>query len=138
MGLLEVSALEFPKELVTLSLIGNRLEKADELIMKLQYLSLKALWINGNPVADDPDLKNFVDKKTKIEIFNSKFTKHCLGWGLKFAHSGKLSEANDPDNTKTKVLNLDDRNIFEVDIAVLKSFTNLRKLSLKGHSLDSP
>jgi hypothetical protein len=51
MDLLDVSNLEFRKDLVTLSLMNNRLENAQELIAKLQYLNLKILWLNGNPVA---------------------------------------------------------------------------------------
>lgn len=53
MGLVDVSAVEFPRTLITLSLVDNELSNAEELISKLQYLNLKVLWLNGNPVAED-------------------------------------------------------------------------------------
>ena len=62
---------------MTLSLFGNKLENPDELISKLQYLNLKVLWLNGNPVADNEKIKEYVNSKTRIEMFNSKFTKNC-------------------------------------------------------------
>ena len=52
MDLLDISALEMPKNLITLSLINNRLENPEELISKLQYLNLRILWLNDNPVAE--------------------------------------------------------------------------------------
>ncbi len=54
MELLELSNVEFPKTLITLSLMNNRLENVAELISKIQYLNLKVLWVNGNPLASAP------------------------------------------------------------------------------------
>ena len=51
MDLIDVGALEFPPNLMILSLCNNKLENPEELISKLQYLNLKILWLNGNPVA---------------------------------------------------------------------------------------
>ncbi len=51
MDLFELSNLEFPSTLVTLSFINNRLENVEELINKIQYLNLKGLWTNDNPLA---------------------------------------------------------------------------------------
>ena len=58
MELTELSHLEFPPNTVTLSLMSNQLteDKVDEIIKKLEYLNLKVLWINENPVADSEKL----------------------------------------------------------------------------------
>lgn len=134
MDLLDISALEFPKNLVTLSLVGNRLENPDDLISKLQYLNLRVLWLNGNSVAQNEKMVEYVNTKTRIELFNSKFTKHCTEWGLKYAHYRKVADASNIENGKIYTLNLDDRNIFIIDLTLIESFTNLRSLSLKGHN----
>lgn len=134
MDLLDISALEFPKNLVTLSLIGNRLENPDDLISKLQYLNLRVLWLNGNSVADNEKMTEYVNTKTRIELFNSKFTKHCTEWGLKFAHYRKVADASNIENGKIYTLDLDDRNIFKIDLTLIENFTNLRSISLKGHN----
>ncbi len=54
MQLTELSHLEFPPNTITLSLMSNELgeDKVDEIIKKLEYLNLKALWINDNPVCE--------------------------------------------------------------------------------------
>ena len=52
MDLTELSHLEFPNNTVTLSLISNNLTSEEELLKKLQYLELKILWINGNPIEE--------------------------------------------------------------------------------------
>lgn len=137
MEMLEVGALEFPKNLITLSLMNNRLENAEELINKLQYLNLRVLWLNGNPVASNSDLRTYVENKTRIEMFNSKFTKNTGDWGIKFAHSKKIKYANEVDKQSIYVLNLDNRNIYEVDPTVLEGFTNLRSLSIKDHPTET-
>lgn len=62
MDLLEVSNLEFPSSLVTLSLINNRLENVDELINKIKGLNLKGFWVNENPLASNEKLNQFVEK----------------------------------------------------------------------------
>lgn len=94
------------------------MENAGELINKLQYLNLKALWLNKNPVAEDQEMKEFVDRKTRIEIYNSVFTKNTTAWGIKYAHSRNLEYANTALNSQVYVLNLDGRNIFNSDIQV--------------------
>ena len=57
MELTEVSAIEFPQDLLTLSLCDNKIEDPSGLIAKIQYLNLRVLWLNGNPVADDPKMQ---------------------------------------------------------------------------------
>lgn len=54
MELTELSHLEFPPNTITLSLMENMLEEStiDDIIKKLKYLNLKALWMNDNPVAE--------------------------------------------------------------------------------------
>jgi hypothetical protein len=94
MELLELSNVEFPKTLITLSLMNNRLENVCELINKIQYLNLKALWVNGNPFSSAPELLEFVEKKTRIELFNRKFTKQATEWGVKYAHSKNVNFAD--------------------------------------------
>lgn len=113
-------------------------DKIDEIIKKLEYLNLKVLWINDNPIADSQKLSEYVETKTKIEIFNSQFTKHCTAWGIKYAHDRNLEFAYDPILEHVYQLNLEDRNIFAIDLAILKKFKNLRLLSIKGHSLEDP
>lgn len=134
MDLLDVTNVEFRKDLVTLSLMNNRLENAQELIAKLQYLNLKVLWLNGNPLAKDQQLNLWIENKTKVQLFNSKFTTHCTEWGLKYAHSRSIAYARDTPSAEVNTLNLDDRNIFKIDIALFNSFKQLRSISIKGHT----
>ena len=41
-----------------------------ELISKIQYLNLKVMWLNGNPLEKDAALREFVEGKTRIELYN--------------------------------------------------------------------
>ena len=41
-----------------------------ELISKIQYLNLKVMWLNGNPLEKDATLREFVEGKTRIELYN--------------------------------------------------------------------
>ena len=95
-------------------------------------------WVNDNPVAESEKLQEYIDAKTKIELYNSKFTKHCTTWGVKYAHDRNLEFAYDPVLEHVFQLNLDDRNIFAIDLTVLNKFKNLRSLSIKQHSLEHP
>lgn len=135
MGLIDISALEFPNNLLTLSLIDNKLQNPDEIISKLQYLNLRILWLNNNSVANDEKLREYVDTKTRIEMFNSKFTKHCTEWGLKYAHYKTIAGAY-TENGKIYNLDLDDRDIYNIDVYLFESFTNLRSISLRGHTIN--
>jgi hypothetical protein len=96
-------------------------------------VNLRALWLNGNPLASNADLAKYIASKTRIEIFNSEFTRHCTEWGLKYASCRDLRTAAVTENGKIFTLNLDNRNIFIVDPSLFENFTNLRSLSLKGH-----
>lgn len=69
-------------------------------------------------------------------MYNSKLTKHCTAWGLKYAHNRSIEFAYDPVHQHVYQLNLDDRNIFCVDLTIFKKFKNLRSLSIKGHSVN--
>jgi Leucine-rich repeat (LRR) protein len=133
MELLELSNVEFPKTLVTLSLMNNRLENVGELINKIQYLNLKALWVNGNPLTSAPELLEFIEKKTRIELFNRKFTKQATEWGVKYAHSKSVNFADITTNGEIYKLELDGRDVFNLDLTILESFKNLRSLSIKDH-----
>ena len=66
MELTELSHLEFPKNTITLSLVSNELTNEEELIKKIEYLDLKVLWVNSNPLEDSEVLQEYVDNKTKI------------------------------------------------------------------------
>lgn len=46
--------------------MNNRLENVQELINKIQYLNLKVLWLNGNPLENDSAILEFIDKKTRV------------------------------------------------------------------------
>ena len=69
-------------------------------------------------------------------MFNSKFTKHCTEWGLKYAHYKTISGTS-IENGKIYNLDLDDRDIYKIDYYLLESFTNLRSISLRGHSISN-
>lgn len=107
------------------------------MIAKLQYLNLRILWLNDNPVADSEVLAEYVEKKSRIEMWNSKFTKHCTEWGLKYSNYKSVSAAANTENSKVYVLDLDDRNIFNIDQSLFLNFTNLKALSIKGHTVSN-
>lgn len=68
-------------------------------------------------------------------MYNSKLTSHCTEWAIKYIQKRSMKFAfNEPNKNITK-LNLDDRNIFEIDIKLLNKFPNLHELSLKGHEM---
>lgn len=115
--------------------MNNRLQNAEEIINKLQYLNLRVLWLNGNPVADNADLRTYIQNKTRIELLNSKFTKNCGEWGIKYAHSKNIAHASNTPKHEIYTLNLDNRNIFAIDLSVFDGFTNLRSISLKNHQI---
>ena len=80
-------------------------------------------------------LHDYVINKTKIEVFNSKFTKHCSEFGIKYSQTKNLADTFNEHPNNIASLNLDERNVFEINVDVLQNFTNLTSLSMKGHSL---
>ena len=48
-------------------------------------------------------------------MYNSKFTKNCTSWGLKYAHNRDIKMANDPRNDQIYKLNLDERGLFRLN-----------------------
>lgn len=118
-------------------MISNHLTNEEELIKKMQYLDLKVLWVNGNPIEESEALGEFVKNKTKIEMFNSKFTRNCTEWGLKYVQKKNAKYAFDEPSKNITKLNLDDRNIYQIDIGLLNAFPNLHDLSLKNHEVSS-
>ena len=79
-------------------------------------------------------MHNYVNTKSRIEIFNSKFTCHTTEWGIKYAHFRNVAAATNNYNGGIFTLDLEDRNIFIVDPVIFESFTNLRSISLRGHA----
>ena len=65
-------------------------------------------------------------------MFNSKLTKNCTEWAIKYVQNRDISSVN-IENAKIYTLNLDNRNIFNIDPYLFESFSNLRSISLKGH-----
>lgn len=66
MELADLGGLEFPPNLVTLSLMNNKLSDEEELTKKLNYLNLKVLWLNGNPIIESPTFQEYIISKTKV------------------------------------------------------------------------
>ncbi len=52
-------------------------------------------------------------------MFNSKLTKNCTEWGLKYAHKRNIGYAFSEVNVKIFSLNLSDRNIYNINIELL-------------------
>lgn len=57
---------------------------------------------------------------------------------MKYAHNRSLEFAYDPVLEHVYELNLDERNIYAIDLNTLLKFNNLRLLSLKDHTLEDP
>ena len=115
LGLTELSSLEFPQNTITLSLCTNKLEYSPELIKKLEYLNLKVLWMNENPIESSEEFQQYIDQKTQIQLYNSKFTKHTTEWGLKYVQNRNIKEAILGINEKVFSLNLDSREVYNMD-----------------------
>uniref|UniRef100_A0A2P2LZM1 Uncharacterized protein MANES_03G040400 n=1 Tax=Rhizophora mucronata TaxID=61149 RepID=A0A2P2LZM1_RHIMU len=75
-------------ELVALSLLGNKLENVETVVQEItKFKSLKALWLNNNPVlenCDDHMPYMILEECTRLEIYNSCFTSNFGEWALGF------------------------------------------------------
>lgn len=69
---------------VALSLFGNKISDLEAVHALLSKFSkLKILWLNENPVAENPALRQMVEKEfPNIEMLNSKFTRHATSWAF--------------------------------------------------------
>lgn len=68
-------------------------------------------------------------------MYNSKFTSHCTEWAIKYVQNKNISFAFDESPKNISKLNLDDRNIYAINISILNKFINLADLSVKGHNI---
>lgn len=64
-------------------------------------------------------LKEYVKNKTKIQIYNSKFTANCNTWGIKYVQNKDVKYAFQENQRNITKLNLDDRDIYQIDIKLL-------------------
>lgn len=126
-----------------MSFWGNEIKDLERLKVFLEKLpSLKAIWLNGNPVAEEENeeaLFGFIETNfPQIEFLNSKFTKNAGEWGLKFATLYPNIHKIDKTNLELLVsLNLSRRNVFRIkNIDLFANLKALRTLNLRGHTIE--
>lgn len=127
-------------EIVVLSLWGNNISDLEKLKVFLEKQSkLKAIWLNGNPVASKENkeaLFDFIETNfPNIELLNSQFTKNAGEWGLKFATLyPKINKIGKTDIGSLTSLDLSDRDVFRIkNIDVFSNLKSLRTLDIRGH-----
>jgi len=120
----------FPN-LESLSLWGNNIDNPVDLLDTLSDLPmLKALWINGNPVADTEQVLQAIPIiSVNLEILNSKFTSKWGEWALMFC-----SKAKNPENVVR--IDLSDRGIIEMNEKAFEKFRNLYHIDVSGNNVD--
>lgn len=154
LGLLgsDIEALQLSsrfQNLVALSLWGNNLEASSSVRHSLTRLtSLKGLWLNGNPCAQDAPpsrhwnsfLSSLLDALPNLELLNSRFTPLYGTWALGFACGACSPEDPCPDKGFGDVVELDlpDRGISQWKSELLnpEAFPALQSLDLRGNKFE--
>lgn len=143
-GIVDIIELNLQPNLVTVSLLGNKIADADAVLKVIDTMpNLKAIWLNGNPVIDTAGeqlLQTIEAKYPNIELWNSKFTKNATDWAIKFVTFGcDAHRASTTPSASLRYLKVDRRDVFKIaDLqGVFAKFPKLRHLSLKDHELDS-
>lgn len=107
--------------------------------------NLKVLWVNENPICKDKDqeeiMRRYVEQDhPHIELFNSKFTRHCSDWGLRFVSLAfDLNLTRNTPNALIRRLDLSGRNLYRIDhfIEKLKDFPNVNQVAARETFFDS-
>ncbi|EPS70692.1 hypothetical protein M569_04068, partial [Genlisea aurea] len=140
---------KFP-HLLALSLRGNKLRSSESVLKVVnRFKSIKALWLNHNPIVDNRDnlLENAIlESCPELEIYNSRFTSKYSTWALGFCgglydmdNPGGGSLAGDDQLQGITSLDLSNRCIHSLIINQAFSpsiFPVLSYLNLRGNPLD--
>lgn len=105
---------------------------------------LKALWLNGCPVAEGPKemlmLKYIEELHPNIQIYNSKFTKYATEWAVKLATWGQHSQLADEISIEDmRFCDISGRNFYALkdDHTVFDRMQNVRTLKARDTFFDS-
>ncbi|CAN1220443.1 Tubulin--tyrosine ligase-like protein 12 [Linum perenne] len=140
---------KFP-DLLALSLCGNKLKNVDIVVQEVRKLkSLRALWLNDNPVSEKPDVQmeqQILEGCVALEIYNSGFTPNYGEWALAFCGGvfGKDNPGCDhPGESPLKCitsLDLSDRCIRSLDNKIFSptEMPCLSHLNIRGNPLENP
>ncbi len=131
-GVENIDKLEFGKDVEQLSLWSNRIANYDNLVVKLKTLpNLKAVWLNGNPVADSPDFfaKLFSDLP-HLQLINKQLTPSATEWVFKVIAQDKFPASLED----TLSLDLSGRKIENLAPELLEKLPRLRELDLSGNA----
>ena len=134
------------EEVLVMSLYGCQIKELklfDDFMKKCP--KLKVLWLNDNPVCKDKKeeemMRLYIEENyPNVELFNSKFTKHCTDWGIRFVSlSFDLHLTKHTPNSVIKRIDFSSRNLYRVDnlIDKLKEFTNVNQVIARDTFFDS-
>lgn len=86
-------------------------------------------------------MRNYIEQDhPHIELFNSKFTKHCSHWGLRFVSLGfDLNLTRNTPNALIRRLELSGRDLYRIEhfIDKLKEFPNVEQVAARETFFDS-
>jgi tubulin--tyrosine ligase-like protein 12 len=129
----------------TLSFCNTSIEEGDMVAeMLTRCPKLKALWLNGCPVAEGAKemlmLMYIEEKHPNVQIYNSKFTKYAKEWAIKLATFGphsKLSEETEIEDFR--FCDISGRNFYALkdDHSLFDRMQNVRTLIAKNTFFDS-
>ncbi|KRX08784.1 hypothetical protein PPERSA_08095 [Pseudocohnilembus persalinus] len=127
---------KIPLNCQALSLYGNNIQDIELVKQQLAKLpDLKVLWLNDNPIAENPELLKLVEGEyPNIEILNSKYTKNAGVYALKFTTFGasKLDLVQTIEPQQVKFLDVSDRDILKrEDQTIFSEFPNLVEMNIK-------
>lgn len=107
--------------------------------------NLKVIWLNDNPICNDKEQENimrsYIEQEfPNVELFNSKFTKHCGTWGLKFVSFGfDINLADTTPDSDLKHLDISSRDIYRIENCTekIQNFSNLTKITANDTFFES-
>jgi hypothetical protein len=132
LGLDGIQQFEWPTTAEEISLFGNEIINPNDIATKLVELpTLKALWLNGNPVVDAcSNFASIAELMPQLEILNSRFTNKAGEWALLFyarkQGAKSLEEIESLDLSGKGVTMLKDPSLFG-------RMNKLRRLDLTEH-----
>jgi tubulin--tyrosine ligase-like protein 12 len=132
LGIEGIQQFAWPETAEEISLFGNEIINPNDIATKLVDLPcLKALWLNGNPVAYScSNFESIGELFPQLEILNSRLTHKAGEWAMLFYARSQGGKTLD----QIESLNLSGKGVTMLhDASIFKQMVNLRRLDLTEH-----
>ncbi|KAL4484835.1 hypothetical protein ABPG74_020012 [Tetrahymena malaccensis] len=139
--IVDPSTYKIPKTTLSVSFFDNQIKSLELVKIMIKELpNLKCLFLNYNPVCDEPNFKETIENEfPQIEILNSKLTSNSGEFGIKFcSYKYNLDKTNKIKTEMIKQLDLSNRAVLNMkSFEIFRKFLNLVQLDIRKNDFDT-